>query len=61
MTAKIEINCESAGELIAHLHDIINMVKQRSRDNPQHDFEVGTSFENTNCYGTHAVEIYCED
>lgn len=57
MKVKIEIECETAGELTAHLEEIIRTVKVRSRQNIEHDFEVGTQFSDNNCYGTHDVEI----
>ena len=60
MQVKIEIDCETAGELISHLTEIINTIKIRSRGNDEHDFEVGTQFSDNNCYGTHDVTIIPE-
>ncbi len=60
MQVKIEIDCETAGELVTHLREIIKTVKIRSRGNDEHNFEVGTQFSDSNCYGTHEVEIIPE-
>ena len=60
MQVKIEIDCETAGELISHLTEIIKTVKIRARGNDEHDFEVGTQFSDNNCYGTHEVTIIPE-
>ena len=60
MKVKIDIECETAGELIQHLDEISKTVKIRSRDNNEYDFEVGTHFSDNNCYGTHDVTIESE-
>jgi hypothetical protein len=57
MTVKIEIECETAGELLAHLNVIADTVRIRARGDNEHDFEVGTHFTDNNCYGTHEVTI----
>ena len=57
MKVTIEIECETAGDLTTHLNAIIETVKIRSRQNPDHDFEVGTHFADCSCYGTHDVVI----
>ena len=60
MTVNIEITCETAGELVTHLNNIIKTVRVRARDNEAHDFESGTHFSDNNCYGTHDVTIQGE-
>jgi hypothetical protein len=57
MKVKIEIDCETAGELRKHLNEIIRIIAIRSRQNDDHDFEVGTNFSDSNCYGSHEVII----
>lgn len=60
MKVKIQIECDTAGELISHLDEISKTVKIRSRGDSEHDFEVGTHFSDNNCYGTHDVTIESE-
>jgi len=60
MKVQIEIECETAAELDQHLEVIRQTIKVRSRQNPEHDFEVGTQFSDNNCYGTHEVTIIPE-
>jgi len=57
MHVKIEIKCDTVTELIGHLLEIIYTVKNRSRGNPKHDFEVGTHFLVSNSEGEHEVTI----
>jgi hypothetical protein len=57
MQVSIEIECKTARELVTHLNKIIRTIKIRSRQNPEHDFEVGTHFSDDNCYGMHDVTI----
>lgn len=61
MKAKIKIDCETTGELISHLTEIINTVRIRARGDNEFDFEVGTQFSDNNCYGTHEVTIIPEE
>ena len=61
MKVQIEIECETVGELLNHLLDITNTIEIRARHNIDYCFEVGTQFENTNCYGTHVVTIIPEN
>lgn len=57
MKVQIEIECETARELAAHLNVIIKTIGIRSRNDPDYDFAVGTHFSEDNCYGTHDVTI----
>jgi len=57
MQAKIKIDCETVGELMAHLTDIRRNISIESKGDDGHIFECGEQFYNTNCYGTHEVEI----
>ncbi len=60
MIVSIHIECDTAGELSAHLNKIIRTVKVRARQDPDYDFETGTYFWDNNCYGTHEVTIQGE-
>jgi len=57
MKVQIEIECETVGELLSHIADIAKTIEIRAIHNTDYCFEVGTQFENNNCYGTHEVTI----
>lgn len=61
MIVKIEIDCETAGELELHLLTVIETVKSKSKGNKDFDFEFGERFSDNNCYGTHDVIIEPEN
>jgi hypothetical protein len=58
MKVKIEIECETAGELTSNLHTIIEDIQAQSKQNPAHEFEEGLHpYSYSNCMGTYTVEI----
>lgn len=61
MKIKIEIDCDTIGELVSHMYEIIRQVKKESRIfklDPKNDtFEKKVILDDNNCYGTHKVTI----
>jgi hypothetical protein len=63
MKAKIEIECETIGELTSHLYEAIRQIKKEAKKRKlEHsdEFEVSIVLEDDNCYGSHDIEILPE-